>query len=76
MENGVVTAGYLLRLIGFFAIAIGAAWAIQTLGFGHESVGGKLMWVVAAAAMAGAGAGLIVASSSLPADERRVPVRI
>ena len=75
MENGVVTAGYLLRLVGFFGIAIGIAWAVQTLGFGQESVGGKLAWVVAAASMAGAGAGLIVASTSLKADGQ-VPVRV
>ena len=65
MDNGAITAGYLLRLIGFFGIAVGLAWAVQTLGFGHESLGSKLMWVVAAAGMSGAGAGLIVAASSL-----------
>ena len=76
MENGVITAGYLLRLVGFFGIAIGIAWAVQTLGFGHESVGAKLMWVIAAASMSGAGAGLLVASSSLPTEQRTVAVRI
>ncbi len=76
MENGAVTAGYLLRLIGFFGIAVGLAWAVQTLGFGHETVGAKLMWVVAAASMSGAGAGLIVASASLRGDRDGMPVRI
>lgn len=76
MENGAITAGYLLRLIGFFGIAIGIAWAVQTLGFGHESIGAELMWVVAAASMSGAGAGLIVASTSLRIDQRMAPVRI
>ena len=64
MDNGAMNAGYLLRLVGFFSIAIGIAWAAQTLGFGHQSLGAKLMWVVAAATMSGAGAGLIVASSA------------
>ena len=76
MDNGVITAGYLLRLIGFFSIAIGIAWAVQTLGFGHETVGAKLMWVVAAASVSGAGAGLIVASSSLDTEQSGAPVRI
>ncbi len=65
MDNGTITAGYLLRLVGFFGIAVGVAWAIQTVGFGHEALGAKLMWVVAAASMCGAGAGLIVASSAV-----------
>lgn len=65
MENGAITAGYLLRLIGFFGICVGIAWAVQTLGFGHETLGAKLMWVVAAATMSGAGAGLIVAAAGL-----------
>ena len=76
MENGAATAGYLLRLTGFFGIAIGVAWAAQTLGFGHETIGAKLMWVVAAASMSGAGAGLIVASRTLETDQGSVPVRI
>jgi hypothetical protein len=76
MENGAVTAGYLLRLTGVFGIAIGIAWAVQTLGFGHEAIGAKLMWVVAAASMSGAGAGLIVASRTLDSEQGGVPVRI
>ena len=65
MDNGINTAGYLLRLVGFFSIAIGIAWAVQTLGFGQETIGAKLMWVVAAASMSGGGAGLIVASAAV-----------
>ena len=72
MENGAITAGYLLRLVGFFGIAVGIAWAAQTLGFGHETIGAKLMWVVAAATMSGAGAGLIVASGGFETEGRTV----
>ena len=65
MDNGAITAGYLLRLIGFFGVAVGVAWAVQTLGFGHETVGAKLMWVLAAAGISGAGVGLIGAAVGL-----------
>ena len=51
MDNGTLDAGYLLRLVGIFGIAIGVAWAAQTLGFGHETLGAKLVWVIAAASM-------------------------
>ena len=72
MENGSATAGYLLRLVGFMGIAVGVAWALQTLAFGHESLGSELMWVVAAASVAGAGAGLIVASGAISETTERL----
>jgi len=74
MDNG-ATAGHLLRLVGFFSIAIGVAWAVQTVGFGHDNLGAKLMWVVAAASMSGAGAGLLLASTGLQAKDGLETVR-
>ena len=56
----------LLRMIGFMAICVGAIWALQILAFGEAgSVLMRLTWVLGAASIAGAGAGLIFASSSL-----------
>ena len=74
MQNEAITAGYLLRLIGFFGMMVGVAWAIQTIGFGEATLATKLMWVVAAASMCGAGAGLLVASAGVSNDAAR-PVR-
>lgn len=69
MDNGTVTRGNLLRLTGVMGIAVGVAWAFQTLGFGGEgTVFSNMMWVVAAASMAGAGAGLVVAAGALQDD--------
>ncbi len=66
MDNGTIDSGNLLRLIGIMAIAVGMAWALQTVGFGGEaSVLNKMMWVVAAASVAGGGFGLIVAAGAL-----------
>ena len=57
----------LLRLIGFMAICVGAVWALQILAFGDAgAVVSRLTWVLGAASIAGAGAGLIFAASSLP----------
>ena len=72
MNDGVINAGYLLRLVGFFGIAIGVAWAVQTLGFGGETIGSRLMWAVAAASISGAGPGLIVAAGELRAADPEV----
>ena len=75
MDNGTINAGYLLRLVGFFGIAIGIAWAVQTLGFGHEAIASRLMWAIAAASVSGAGVGLIVAATGLEADRTMQPAR-
>ena len=57
----------LLRMIGFMAICVGAVWALQIFAFGEAgSVLTRLTWMLGAASIAGAGAGLIFASSSLP----------
>ena len=69
MDNGTIDSGNLFRLIGIMAIGVGLAWALQTVGFGGEaSAFNKMMWVVAAASVAGAGFGLIVASGGLSAE--------
>ena len=66
MEHGTIGGNGLLRLIGFTGICVGVAWALQILGFGGEaSAFGRFVWVMAAASIAGAGAGLIMASSAL-----------
>jgi hypothetical protein len=66
MDKTRINSGNLLRLIGIMAIGVGLAWALQTVGFGGEgSAFVKLMWVVAAASVCGAGFGLIVASGAL-----------
>lgn len=57
----------LLRMIGFMAICVGAVWALQILAFGEPgTVLVRMSWVLGAASIAGAGAGLIFAASSLP----------
>lgn len=57
----------LLRMIGVMAICVGAVWALQILAFGEgAAVLSRLTWVLGAASIAGAGAGLIYASSMLP----------
>ena len=65
MENSTMTSGNLLRLMGFMGVCIGFAWALQVLGFGGASTMSRLLWVLAAASIAGAGVGLIAASASL-----------
>ena len=61
----------LLRMIGFMAICVGAVWALQILAFGETGgVLTKLSWVLGAAAIAGAGAGLIFVASTLPEAQR------
>ena len=37
MDNGTITSGNLLRLIGIMAIGVGVAWALQTIGFGGDA---------------------------------------
>lgn len=57
----------LLRMIGFMAICVGAIWALQILAFGESGATlVRMSWVLGAASIAGAGAGLIFAASSLP----------
>ena len=72
MGSGTMTAGNMLRLVGIMAIGIGAAWALQVLGLSSEGTAfSRLMWVVAAASMAGAGAGLMLAGRSFDSGEAR-----
>ena len=66
MENSTVTSGNLLRLMGFMGVCVGIAWALQVLGFDGASTISRLLWVLAAASIAGAGVGFIAASASLP----------
>ncbi len=70
MDTDTITSSNLLRLTGIMAIAIGAAWALQILGFaGDNSAFTRMMWIVAAASMAGGGAGLLIAANGLPERE-------
>ncbi len=67
MDTDTITSSNLLRLIGIMAIGIGAAWALQILGFGADNTAfSRMVWIVAAAAMAGGGAGLLIAAKGLP----------
>ena len=67
MDTDTITSSNLLRLTGIMAIAIGAAWALQILGFsGDNSAFTRILWVIAAASMAGGGAGLLIAANGLP----------
>ena len=62
-----VNGSSLLRMIGFMAICVGAVWALQILAFGENgNIVARLSWVLGAASIAGAGAGLIFAASTLP----------
>ena len=56
----------LLRMIGFMAICVGVVWALQILAFGDAGAISRMSWILGAASIAGAGAGLIFASSTLP----------
>ena len=71
MSNGIKTSD-LLRLVGVMAVAVAAAWAVQVLGFGGSSALGKLTWIIAAAAIAGGGTGLIVTSLSVRGEDQAV----
>ena len=68
MENGMTTAD-LVRLIGMMGVGVGIAWAIQILGFPAGTAISRLMWVVAAASVSGAGVGLVLTAGSLVDDE-------
>ena len=68
-DNGMATSG-LLRMVGVMAICVGIAWVVQIFGFSHGPTAfSRLIWVVAAASISGAGAGLVVAAGSLPQPE-------
>ncbi len=70
MDTDTITSSDMLRLTGVMAIAIGAAWALQILGFAGDSTAfTRLIWIVAAASMAGGGLGLLIAANSLPGLE-------
>ena len=65
MTNELNGAG-LLRLIGVMAIGVSAIWLLQILAFGEGSASlSRLTWILGAATIAGAGAGLIFVSSGL-----------
>ena len=68
MENGMTTAD-LVRLIGFVGVGVGIAWAVQILGFPVGTAVSRLMWVMAAASVSGAGVGLVLTSGSLDNGE-------
>ena len=68
MANG-IKINDLLRLVGVMAVAVAAAWAVQVLGFGGSSALGKLTWIIAAAAIAGGGTGLIFTSLGVRDDQ-------
>lgn len=70
MENG-MARNDLLRMVGVMAIFVGIAWAIQIFGFSHGPVAlARLMWVVAAAAICGAGAGLVLTAGTMRETEQ------
>ena len=71
MANG-IKINDLLRLVGIMAVAVAAAWVVQVLGFGGSSALGKLTWIVAAAAIAGGGTGLIFTSLNVRSDDQTV----
>lgn len=73
MDNGVITTSDLLRLTGIMGVCVGLAWAFQVLGFGGASSGfDQLMWVIGAAAIAGAGVGTIYTATRLADDDLAV----
>lgn len=66
MDNSGVTTSDLLRLVGIMAVFVGLAWAFQILGLSADGTGfDKLFWVLAAAAIAGAGVGTIYTAMRL-----------
>ena len=70
MDTDTVTSSNLFRLTGIMAMGIGAAWALQVLGFdGDATAFTRMIWVLAAASIAGAGAGLMIASNGLPGSD-------
>ncbi len=69
MANG-IKINDLLRLTGVMAVAVAAAWLVQVLDFGGSSALGRLLWVVAAAAIAGGGTGLIFTSVTLRGGDK------
>ena len=74
MDTDTITSSNLLRLTGIMAIVIGAAWALQILGFAEDNTAlARIAWIVAAASMAGVGAGLLIAANGLP--ELRASIR-
>lgn len=74
MDDGMITTSDMLRLVGTMAVCVGLAWVAQVLGFDVEgSAFSRLMWVMGAAAIAGAGVGSIFSATQLREEE--VPVR-
>ncbi len=70
MNNANAGGRGLLRLIGYMSMCVGMAWALQVLGFsGEGSAFSRFLWVMAAASIAGAGAGLVMASSVIQQGE-------
>ncbi len=75
MDNGMTTAD-LLRLIGLMSVFVGIAWAIQILGFPVGSTASRLMWVMAAGSVSGAGVGLVLTAGSLADDSEAVALKV
>ena len=69
MANG-IKINDLLRLVGVMAVAVAAAWLVQVLDFGGSSALGRMTWLLAAAAVAGGGTGLIFTSLTLRGGDR------
>jgi hypothetical protein len=66
MDGATITRSNMLRLLGLMAMGIGAAWVLQVVGFGPDnSAETRMVWVLAAASIAGAGAGLLVAAGAI-----------
>ena len=63
MNKGMTGPRDLVRLIGVMAIGVAAAWILQVTGAGGSSSFCRLVWVVSAAAIAGAGTGLLYTST-------------
>lgn len=73
MDNGTISGGNLLRLIGLMGVAVGIAWALQILMFGNDGAGlERFAWILSAAVISGAGVGLMVVSGQLPDAERAI----
>jgi hypothetical protein len=64
MNEGISTSD-LLRLVGITGVCVGLAWALQVLGLGGAAGLSRMVWVLGAAAIAGAGVGAIYTAFKL-----------
>jgi hypothetical protein len=66
MNDGAIAKSDLLRMVGLMSVGIGLAWAYQILALAGDASGfDRMMWVLAAATIAGAGVGTLYTSSAL-----------